>query len=287
MKYFLSCCFTLCVLQSVAQGSYQRYLDATVRWTYEFSVGGLGFSYYEFTEYTVQGDTLIDSTLYWNVWARTRSTSNGVPNQSYRPVFGLRETPDKKFYQYPYNGTAEVLMNDFNLKLGDTLQSDVYGTFRVDYIDTIEFGNEKRLFFRSMFPCGVVEGIGFVARNGSFNDRLICFQNRQGLYPKSASLESCKFTETTAADEAFLPLELQAYPNPAQSDITIEFPPDLQNEPLYFRWYHVSGSLHSEGILNKVASKCMLSISNHTPGFYILLIGDKTRWIPLRVVVAR
>lgn len=287
MKYFLSCFFTFLALHSVAQVSYQRYLDATVRWTYEFSVGGLGFSYHNFTEYTVQGDTVIGSTWYWNVWALTRSTSNGVPHQSYGPIFGLRETPDKKFYQYPYNGTGEVLMNDFNLELGDTLQNDVvYGTFRVDFIDTIEFGDEKRLFFRSMFPCGVVEGIGFIARNGSFNDRMLCFQNQQGLYPKGVSLESCKFTETTAAEEEFLSLKLLAYPNPAKSDITIEIPPALQKASLHFRWYSITGSLHSASSLEHVEPKITLSLAKHTPGFYILLIGDETRWIPLRVVVS-
>ncbi len=283
MKHFLSCIFTLLVLQSMAQVSYQRYLDASVRWTYEFSVGGLGFSYHQFTEYTVQGDTLIGSTWYWNVWARTRSTSNGVLHQSYGPIFGLRETPDKKFYQYPYNDTTELLMNDFNLKLGDTLQHDVYGTFRVDHIDTIQFGNEKRLFFRSMFPCGVVEGIGFIARNGSFNDRMICFQNQQGLY--GGSLESCGFTATTAAKEAVDGLELQAYPNPAKAAITIEIPQILQT-PLYFRWYHIAGALHSEGVLNVIEPKITLSLQQHAPGFYILLIGDKTKWMPVRVVVS-
>lgn len=286
MKHCLIYFFTLLSLQSMAQGTYQRYLDAKVRWTYEFSVGGLGFSYHNFTEYTVRGDTLIGNVRYWNVWARTRATTNGTPSASYGPSFGLRETPDKKFYQYPYNVQTETLLNDFNLKLGDTLQSDVYGTFLVDAIDTVLFGNEKRLFYRSIYPCGVIEGIGFIARNGSFNDRMLCFQNQQGLYPKGASPEICNFTETTTAEEEFLSLEVAAYPNPAKSDITIEIPPALQQASLHFRWYNITGSLHSAGVLKHIEPKITLSLAQHTPGFYILLIGDETRWIPLQVVVS-
>ncbi len=269
----------LSALTSNAQVNYQHYLDSTVRWTYEFSAGGAGASYFEFTEYTVQGDTQINAIWYWNVWAKTRSTFNGVPSESYRPVFGMRETPEKKFYQRFYNAQEESLMYDFNMEIGDTLQNDNFGFCLVDFIDTINFGNEKRLFFRSIMPCGIVEGIGFIRKG--FYSWMHCFQKQQNLYPEGGS--SCGFSATDDLDKT---TQLRYWPNPARSEINLEIPPGMQQEKLQFRWISQNGQVLKEGAFSGMESVVSFPIQNQSPGMYVLMIGNGQSWIPLRVMVA-
>lgn len=123
-----------------------------------------------FDEYYCIGDTIrINDTLYSEIYF-TMVSPEGILLVNNRLVWYLRQdTAQKKVYIKPDATGAEVLLYDFDIRVGDTLKiptglDSVNWTYGVlDNIDTIDYGSTPRRRYRLHNECiefNWIEGIG-------------------------------------------------------------------------------------------------------------------------------
>lgn len=165
---FLISLFTLSTSKVNAQTYY--FMNDSATWKVDFfgyTIECLGHCYE--WEYYITGDTMINS----NAFKKLHKNYHSIWNQQYSEgdVGAIREdTANKKVYyrSFSLNDTAEYLLYDFDLNVGDTLPSTYLyqeGPFPVvDSIDYVQIANEnhKRFWFTNgaIDPTYLVEGVG-------------------------------------------------------------------------------------------------------------------------------
>ncbi|MBK7031458.1 MAG: T9SS type A sorting domain-containing protein [Bacteroidales bacterium] len=187
--------------------------------------------------YYINGDTTINNLEYKKLYDRHQTTySNGPPSicgsEDYFDLFRLllRQENKKIFVYFP---VSDILLYDFNLKIGDSLQS-TYNVSRKDIvvssIDSISVGNS----YRSVFSLKIgedsvgtlIEGIGF--NTGFLEDfpelsgisRLLCFNlNDTTYYPNYGA--NCNLS--LGLPMIFSLDKLKIFPNPVKDYLTIEY----------------------------------------------------------------
>ena len=195
----------------------------------------------------LHGDSLIGEHLYKKVMKRGISIDTWVGpdppyncdnNYSYHYIEGLVRQEGKKMYINDYG--SDILLYDFDLEIGDTLQPTyVYwmDNFVVASIDSILIGDSYRKVFNLIAPWMVnpeeflIEGIGF---GGAFIDQCP-FQAEFPSY-----LECFTLNDTAYFPEYGAPCELninvqqhpvhnyfKLYPNPVSDQLTISYPVNL------------------------------------------------------------
>ena len=165
-------------------------------------------------QYSLQGDTTINSTVYRKVCRNIGTKAQPI----YKGIGGIREQ-NKKIYYYglsyaeqfgvPFN--QELLLYDFNKQIGDTVWLDYWRAekqLRISYIitkiDSVKIGND----YRKRYNDRIIEGIGDVL-DGLFGIitpiptcldchqewHFICFsQNGESVY-KNPDYVDCGSTE--------------------------------------------------------------------------------------------
>lgn len=200
----------------------------------------------------IKGDTIINGTPYHNIYM-SGTWGPFCNNATYNnPSAAIREDLNKHIYVYSYFDSAEHLLYDFNLSVGDTLPNpqpyawnpylsnenkiitlidsvQVGGTFRKEYwcSDTTWMGGCNSS--QCINYVALIEGIGStyglfgdLSPNwGEKDDLLLCFKlNGQNLYPVGATcnLVSVGIDEATKND-----FPIKIYPNPANDFLNIQF----------------------------------------------------------------
>jgi hypothetical protein len=203
-------------------------------------------------QYYYGTDTVINGTTYHNLYSDYFSMDYWFSSQmcsppgcNAGPVFysytgtyegAIRDdVSQKKVFLFPEGGTAELLLYDFDLQLGDTLGQTLINwptTNRVNKIDSVLIGSEyHRRFWLvdiNMPPPGpqdsgyvaLIEGIGstlglldFLFVPFEFNCNLICVSiDSATVYSVSGS--SCTFMTSGINEPAVSSLKIVAAPNP-------------------------------------------------------------------------
>ncbi len=236
MSRFSMLSLLLCITLSVAAQNYVPFPTDSARWRvgYGMSIGGCtGFA--GEAQYEITGDTVLGSQTYHKIYQISYSASttcyatggNGFAG-------GIREDSSKHVYIRYSASSAEELLYDFNLNVGDTVftTQNCGCDATVIAIDSILIGTTYRKQFHvaKNFFCGggtasIIEGIGSTKNlNQCFGwleqtSSLTCFwQDGQALFP-SASSNCTPLVQNIIESESVA--SINAFPNPATEQIVI------------------------------------------------------------------
>lgn len=176
----------------------------------------------------------------------------------------------KKLYYYSSSVAEgqEVLIADFGLEVGDTLQM-VPGwqespSYVLDSIYEVEFADSPYRFFHFVDQqYGYFEGLGNVWA-GLLPQ---CNPNRYAnLHDHEDSTESC---EDLVAVSDWQPSSLiQCFPNPARDYVELHYSEASPDQRLRYDLYNTEGQRLLSGAIN--TEKTILSLENLPPGLFLL-----------------
>lgn len=228
---------------------YHFFPDSNAFWQFEH-VNYINPPYYlDQTRYGLNGDTLIGSYNYTKLYSLFDSTLTSTYSTYYA---ALREE-NKKVYTIFNGSSAEYLLYDFNLSVGDTIHYNYSGTFArvlasIDSVLLLDGAYRKRFNFNgagsSAGPDVVIEGIGsnvgvglfepFVASQCTCADGydFTCFkQNDTALYVVNPRCNRC-FCEKLTGINNIKQLTAKISPNPFKTQTTLQTDEILINATL-------------------------------------------------------
>lgn len=243
----------------------------------------------------LQGDTLINEVNYHKIYINGVSFPHYLEppsywGSSYQGCY-RNDIANKKVFYIPYWDTQneEVLLYDFNLEIGDTIQT--YLTLDVDpenlkiveSIDSILISSVNNTYAKRykisdyMLDLYIIEGVGSmggvvdpILDGFEYSNDVICFQNdADGLNWDNGGNFSCDIIsvipEIVSRKE-----EMIISPNPAQNKIDVVLPKaiDLSNAIIYF--YQINGHLLKPIKMN--SSSTSINIENFKSGIYLIEI---------------
>lgn len=261
----------------------QNYIDSTSIWYEEYGAAD-GLHYYkDLNTYFIDGDTVLSGKtyyqLYWNqidsVWDAFTDSFQTVNINSHIYQGGIREDAQKRFYMMYPGQSAENLMFDFNLNIGDPLPNTVSNyncntpPNTVTGIDTVYLGSTpiKRFHFPpGLFNKTLYEGIG--SSGGLIWFGSLCQAYHAGgcivAYKKGVdSLYIGCNQSATALSEISVTQPASVYPNPADDFFSLKTPSAVHG---VLSMYDVFGKL----VLTKelISNKDQVSVCTLAPGFY-------------------
>lgn len=229
-----------CIVANGQTSTYHPLPESNAVWTcnaylYCFPEGGTGD--YDYIV-AIDGDTLIQNQTY-KILEVPFSIDNSTGNcfgltTGYRGAF-RQEIPNKKVYFIPPSETAEQLLFDFTMEVGDTVKGYLatYNPNRsITSIDSVIVGNSyrKRWNVGAGSTINLIEGVGstfgfFQPLLGVLNHEpsyaTTCFQeNAITLYPETAS--EC-LVVTTVQSNARRKLTPSVFPNPSANAVQLKF----------------------------------------------------------------
>lgn len=259
---------------------YKTFIDTNFVWSHAFfALSGPHTPYtYYVRNYFTGSDTTINDKIY------------------YKHTQGLIRSEEKRFYFYDEGLNKDVLILDFDAKVGDTIFSNKYYNYFVDSIDTVLVNNtyRKRLFVSSDFlnPGGFgfkliwIEGIGNInyGIKGLYTSSMGFYQNFCGfsekgirVYPPNSVSVEC--------ERALVPVinfdikNINVFPNPTNNFILIDDANFKYNRNC--KLYDTFGKLVADLEINNNR----ISLENIQGGMYILYLVDKNNNIHLGKIV--
>jgi hypothetical protein len=232
------------------------------------------------------GDTVINNLTYHKI-VKSNDTIIDFSEDSYTGCF--REDLNKAVYFLPQDSINEVLMYDFSKQVGDTVIIPTSPLWKyealfliIDNIDSVEIqGNFRKVFHFTEWLTndlfwieGIGSNMGFLYSFYSYGigegPELNCFTHDDiFIYQNPESwLNSC-FVFTEVEDQKYIESEMEIFPNPASSFITITTP---QGKPI-----------EEATIYNHLGQKALVAVpvnntvdvSTLTPGIYFVEIATK------------
>lgn len=235
-----------------------------------------------FRYFKTNGDTLLNGFQY-TVIDRSDFSNYCLIRQEHDTVFC------KYFSDTPFD-TAEFILYDFSVQLGDTVQLPMSGNpihyyeGFVTSVDSILIGNQyrKRIGIGSWISFEFIEGIGSL--QGllypeipwvDFWADLTCFSKNDTIFSLQGdghtSLGNCWQTIGIERVERSTPT---IYPNPASASITIVLPPELGRQDIQV--YNATGRLMK---VVTATSPVTLHVADWPSGLYYVRVGDGWEWV--------
>jgi hypothetical protein len=242
-RLFVLLSFVLGTTATFAQTQkYHPFKESDASWLVHF-YGTQGVNCYE-VKYFIDGDTLFNGITFHKIkkygWFGTSNASScygWTYNGNHVYVGALRnDTIQRKVYFLWASHTAESLLYDFSLGVGDTLQPGFNNMFNstliVDSFDSVLVGNSyRKLIYVKAFGSnhieGIIEGIGSqtglienIEQGIGFGGRLRCYaESNQTMYSLSTSPMQCQFSlgqeDTELLDSPVV------FPNPFSDQLII------------------------------------------------------------------
>ena len=252
-KIYLFLVGVACFLQVKTTSAQENsYFQNNPLWkiTADCSYGGFCLKH-EFYNYYTKGDSLIDSLNYVQIFKRAQGSltwNSSGPNFGCEGTFVHFETQptcfirssNKQMYIRMPNDTAEKLLYDFDLEVGDTLPvtyNNYFYNVTVAAIDSIftPYGYKKRFALAgSTWSQYLIEGIGHsrgliepLVNPSDCTFNLNCFGYNDSAYYPSAGL-TCDVAIGIIEQKA--KIESSVYPNPFSERTTFYFNASL-NQP--------------------------------------------------------
>ncbi len=239
MKQSLLILIFACISSVFGQtNTYHSFPSSTAVWN--FNVNAICLTSGSTTEdYSIilNGDTTINNLVYKKLHTpfidRNMSGMCNVSDTGYRGALREDQTNKKVFYIKPQE-TAEQLLYDFTLSVGDSIKGvlDMGMRETVNSIDSVLVGNtyRKRWNINTCYNISIIEGIGstygfFEASPGCITDMpdytLTCFQgDSTATFPASSS--NCQ-TITSITNNNLNTAPISVFPNPTKGEINIDF----------------------------------------------------------------
>ncbi len=300
MKKFLLLVFAFLTFSAIAQRSgYQPFPDSNATWNMHYLFycmsGGIADEQYSIT---MTGDTMINSLVYHKLKTPyIQGTITGGCTSSISAGYKgaiRQDIADRKVYIIPPGSSAEQLLYDFTMQVGDSvkgyLESFFYGKDVVESIDSIFTGSRylKRWYINHCYHIYFIEGIGSTYGLLEFSPgcvtdlwdiNLTCFQqNGQTLYPDAAT--DCRLI--TSVDYIVKDSNpVKVFPNPSNGCFTIEF-----EKPLNIREIRLTG-LPGNVILQQIINnQAKIKLNDLPAGIYFLTtIGKEGRTTTTKIVI--
>ena len=288
-KYiFIAICLSYCM--SISAQEYQPFpKEENTYWKHEWmSFFSMDRGYYQ---YEIVGDTIINDLTYHKLWYKSESyyIENGETTYQSKYYGAFREDiTAKKVYFLAPNASAENLMYDFNLEIGDTVQTsdDDEQIFFVSAIDSVLLGDEKyhKKFIISVKNCEwhpedepfscMIEGLGRLEG---------LFSRFQCIVDGGTHWLSCVANDDYSLYGGYCtPIvvsiprlekekEFSIFPNPAQTSSTIDL---VDNEQIYFvDIFNLQGQ--SVKSIPAVQIRQNIDIDDLSNGMYLVRLATK------------
>ncbi len=293
--------FWQCTIADAQTSVYHEFPDSNATWNVFWSHGGL--EYCAEHVYSFSDDTLINGLVYQKIvdssygynWARNNWLPYGYCDTRYTSApsigyFAIREDiPQRKVYIIPSGDTIPQLLYDFNLNVGDTLNSYIVPVpIIVLSVDSILINSDYRkrwTYNTDIATFYIIEGIGsscglLEASFFELGSNLDCFsQNDQTLYPAYDATSGCVFI-TSILENKEMENELFILPNPSDGKFqvkwngikanTLEITDILGNIIVEFR------------IKNSVMD---LDLTSQPKGIYLIKITDSSGNFAIKKIV--
>ncbi len=284
-----------------AQAPYSYYLDSTSIW-YEEMYGVDGFnSYYSRLTIYNDGDTVIagnaffkqyytrwDSTVHVMFPSPPTVTTSGP--QYYR---SMREDNLARFWEWRSWLGTDVVINDFNLAVGDTLPDAA--NCLIDSMSVINFnGSPLKHFFPVWLAVGsgVIEAVGTtgpLCGLGIESNMWVTCYGKQGLTLQIDTSADCsvwpapvyQFQASLGSNEQVRPSLIHVYPVPSTDRIIVEWGSGTMDE---IRLVDPHGAIVARSwCVGK--NRIEISLEQLAPGVYAMEFRDGDRSVGHRVVI--
>jgi len=311
MKKMMLFALMISSLTGFSQG-YVKLLNESFYWDIPFAAQAYicsGFADYGPWRYKISGDTVINnktwSKIYRSNFQNVNPTPPNCPPFIVDTVFSLitecflrEDTVAQKVWRYDnFGGGGEVLLYDFTLQKGDTLEIRNWGLdWVIDTVMTITTydGIERRKFVYygddgSIFPREgwYIEGIGGMA--GLFGDPfpyfevgtwLMCVKDRNDNNIWYSQFSYCYdfITDVPAIQNE---LTIDIFPNPFTNHLTIETFTGIVEVKIY-------NMFGNEVVREEIYRSKVLDMSSLKPGIYILkIVNDNNVMMTKRIIKAQ
>ncbi|MDL2262869.1 T9SS type A sorting domain-containing protein [Bacteroidales bacterium OttesenSCG-928-I21] len=243
------------------------------------------------------GDSIINDTVYKKLY-ETRSEANSFVSENWNLSYNELWREDIEAKQvWQRKNQREVLIYDFSLNVGDTIDFHYHGEDITILIDSIGFitmndGDERRVFhlgydmMTGMYEC-IIEGIGSNlgitdaytrALVGETTD-LLCFKENQDLIFINSYYNTCyRKSSTTNVDTQYFGNNFEIYPNPVESTIYLQ---SENNNIKSVSLINIGGQILKEFYTN--ISK--IDVTDLPAGVYLLKVYYDNTYVTKKIVI--
>jgi hypothetical protein len=175
-----------------------------------------------------KGDSILDDTTYFKLYESIVQFNPGTPDTTFHNYLGLiKNSANKTVTFIPENKTESIVIYDFNLNIGDTINGS-YDHFIINEIDSVEIcGKYHKRYIQDIGSNDpretLIEGVGFS------NGLLGYFESFDQYGESTTSLICFTETENINCSECDLIIKTQLYnlsiklfPNPVENRLLIE-----------------------------------------------------------------
>lgn len=307
----ISFLFSIYSLSTSAQNSYEPLLDETAIWNFDRTIECEPYTPYYHFQYSLvlSGDTSINGVEYQKLvrpaWEFSKPDwFEGTVedcNDSSRPATGylgaLREdVNNQKVYFIATEESEEMLLYDFTMETGDTLNSyypvwilNGDDPFIVESVDSVLINGSHHLRWNIQYESmpddaqriQIIEGIGglhglidpdpFFLIHSSVTE-LMCYSNADGdLYPSDAG--PCNLI-TDIEEMMSSEDQIVVFPNPARDHLSLQLPENLNHPSAVIQISDLTGRMVWEQ-RNSVAPQIVISTTEWSPGLYLVRLSSK------------
>jgi len=293
MKKLLLIIATFSTLTISAQTSvYHPFPDSNACWNFHYAPMHCGFGIaYEYYSIIYSGDTIICSKSYHKLTTPYVQfyTSGSCTQQNFPGYKGAirQDTANRNVFFVPPSDSAEQLLYDFTMQVGDTVkgytQNFIFTSVPdiVLSVDSVLVGNDfhKRWKINSEYSIYLIEGVGSTfgliePSPGSVIDvpgyHISCFQqNGMTLFPDTTG--NCQIITSINSNETISD-QIKVFPNPSNGLFAIEF-----DQPLKISEVQVTDILGNIVYQLNTDNNKNIYIDNLPSGIYILTVIDKDK----------
>jgi hypothetical protein len=240
--------------------------------------------------YFIDNDTSINFVTYYKLYKSGAFYYDQPYFYSHAYVGAIREA-ENKFYFIKKEENAEILLFDFNLKLGDTIHSIIGKDRIINFVDTLNYG--RRRFGSIPQICGgccpapvLIEGIGHADgliedpscnHPGFQNNILTCYcENGYAIYqPGKDAYCNCDIVLSTPEIQK-KNSSANIFPIPVKDRVTIEYQ-DTQTDRILIDIYNFQGmKIFTKKVitLNEMRSTS-IDLSALKKGMYIFKVSNQ------------
>jgi hypothetical protein len=243
----------------------------------------------EIFRFFIDGDTTINSKQFYKLFKS--GTAYYDPAFYYDHTYaGAVRDENNRYYYLEKNHSMEVVLYDFDINTGDTVQTSIETGMVVKSVEVLENGRKKINILKTDFQHGkclnwnnsfFIEGIGSMGgllfenpcnHVGFRENYLVCYtENGQLVYQSSLSPKNCDIANTNRI--AFREIkDIRLYPIPAKDHLTVEWT-DASYQMSSVEAYDVLGKKVSNlKIIKTSPHNISLDINNLENGIYFLIL---------------
>jgi hypothetical protein len=244
------------------------------------------YSYTKSAWYKIGADTTINSISY-----KKLMKAMDLSHEKWSISGHLRQEANRV---YSLEGTREILLYDFNLTIGGSMQSELYPgqyfTSKLDSVRNTTLNNEiRKIYYLTEFPTSYpgykvteiwIEGIGSVSDGllrktmlgltaNNYNDyQLLCFHQNETLKYQAKNFLNCYYNVTVGSSE--LPIitdKFRIFINPGSGKLMVIRLSAVPNS--YFEIINING-LIIKSFCNEGDGQIVIDLADQMKGIYFL-----------------